>query len=92
MLNFLQGYKTVVFFTITGLLGLVVALEAIDFQAILLPLVCHVDPSALEVGNTCVDKIVSLSGKIVAGISAVGIFLRAVTTSPIFLTLFAKDK
>ena len=80
----LKGWKTFLFFTITGILGLIAALEAIDVKSILFPLICHVPAEAQIVADECTEKVIKLAGAWSAGISAAGIFLRAITTSAIF--------
>lgn len=80
----MQRWKTLLFFTATGLLGLITAFEAIDVKAIALPLICHVPENAQIVADECTGKIVEAAGAITASISAIGIFLRMITTSPIF--------
>lgn len=83
----MQGWKTLLFFTATGLLGLVTALEAVDIKAIALPLICHVPENAQIVADECTGKIVSTAGVITAAISGIGVFLRTITTSSIFKSL-----
>jgi len=83
----MNGWKTIAFFTITGLLGLVTALEAIDLKAILLPLVCHVPANAQIIADECTGKIVQYAGYFTVGVSAVGVWLRTITTTSIFKSL-----
>lgn len=82
----MTGWKTFVVFTIIGVLGLVTALEAVDIKSIFVPLVCHVDPAA-AVADDCTAKIIKLAGVWTSALGAVGVFLRAVTTSAIFKSL-----
>lgn len=88
----MNGWKTFIFFTIVGILGLVTALEAVDIKSILLPLVCHVDASTVAVpgAEDCTYKIIKIAGVWTSVLSGVGIFLRAVTVSPIFKGLFGE--
>lgn len=84
----IKGWKTFVVFTIVGVLGLVTALEAVDIKSILVPLVCHVDAAtANTITNDCTTNIVKIAGVWTSVLGAVGVFLRAVTTSGIFKSL-----
>lgn len=81
----MKGYKSIIFYTVIGGIGLVTALEGLDVKGILLPLACHVDPAAVIAdGNACVDTVIKLAGLWTAGIAAAGGVLRAVTTTAIF--------
>ena len=86
----MKGWKSFIFFTLIGLLGLFTALEGIDITAFLLPLVCHVDPAVTLVGITCAEGIVKIAGLWTTGLAAAGIFLRAITSSPIFKALLGE--
>lgn len=88
MLSFLQGYKTVIVFTLTGLLGLVVALQSINFSTIFLPLICHVDPTSDVTAVPCAVTLTKYLGYWTAALSAVAIGLRAITASSIFTAIF----
>jgi len=83
----MNGWKTIVFFTLTGLLGLVTALEAIDLKAVLLPLVCHVPANAQIIADECTGKLIQYVGYFTAGVGAVGVWLRTITTTSIFKSL-----
>lgn len=84
----MKGFKTFVIFGLIGLLGLVTALEGIDLKPILLPLACQVDPAVVmavdSVSAGCVEKITKLIGYWTAGLGALGVGLRMITSSPIF--------
>lgn len=86
----MKGWKTFVFFIITGLLGLVTALESIDVKEFLFPLLCQMPANAQIVADECTGKIVQAAGMYTAGLSAAGILLRAITISPIF-KLFSNE-
>ncbi len=83
----MKGWKTFLSFGAIGALGLVTALQGIDVKSFLLPLVCQVPENAQIVADECTGKIISLVGYWTSGLSALAIFLRAVTTSPIFKNL-----
>jgi len=83
----MQGWKTIAFFTITGLLGLVTALEGVPVKEIALQMVCHAPVDAQIVADECTGKIVKYSGYFVAGMSFAGAWLRTITTSSIFKSL-----
>lgn len=95
MLEKLSGWKTFVFFFITGLLGLVTAFEGIDWQGILLPLACQVDPDTIVVVDgatgedygSCVEGVIKITGYVVTALSAVGVWLRTITKTSIFQSL-----
>lgn len=86
----MSGWKTIISFTIIGLLGLLTALETIDVKAILLPLVCHTDPALVmtEPADDCAGKVIKLAGYWTTAIAAVGMVLRAITSSAIFKGVF----
>lgn len=84
--------KTIVFFTLTGLTGLFAWMETLPLNDMLLQFVCHVPANAEIVTDECTGKMVQFGGKILAGVSAVGVFLRAVTTSSIFVSMFSDKK
>lgn len=83
----MKGWKTVIFFTVTGVLGLTTALEGIDLKEILLPLVCHAPANAQIVADECTGKIIQYAGYFTAGVSAVGVWLRTITATSIFKSL-----
>ncbi len=85
----MKGFRSIAFFTFVGLLGLITALETVDVKAIMLPLVCHVDASTVPVdgADDCTTKVIKYAGLWTAGIGAVGLFLRSITTSSIFKSL-----
>jgi hypothetical protein len=83
----MKGYKTIIYFTIIGALGLVTALEAVDLKAILLPLVCHVSPEAQIVADECTGKIIQYAGLFMTGFATVGGWLRIITSTAVFNSL-----
>lgn len=83
----MQGWKTIAFFTLTGALGLVTALEGIPVKDIALQIVCHAPVDAQIVADECTGKIVKYVGYFVTGVSFAGVWLRTITTSAIFKSL-----
>lgn len=83
----MAGYKTIIFFTATGALGLVTALEAIPVKDIALQLVCHAPANAQIVADECTGKIIKYVGYFTAAVSMVGVWLRTITTTSIFKSL-----
>jgi len=101
----MSGFKTFIFFTLLGLSSLVVALEGFDLEAILLPMVCHVDPQteleflelartaaegaevAAEAGTECASKVIKYAAMFMTAVSTVGVYLRMITSSSIFISL-----
>jgi len=91
-LNYIKGFRTFIVFTLIGVIGMLTALESIDVAKILLPLVCHFDPATYDPAQPCSVKVLKWAGYWTAGISGLAMFLRTITSSSIFTSIFNKDK
>lgn len=88
----MKGFRSFLFWGSVSALGIVTMLESANLTAILVPAVCHVDPEAVgkligseaSVPDSCVGKVVAITGAIVTALGVAGKILRFVTTSPIF--------
>lgn len=76
MKNLMGKYGHIILFTLIGVSGALAALKAIDLQAILFPLVCHVAADTQAVANECTGKIIAFTGKWVAILAGVGAFIE----------------
>lgn len=82
----MKGWRTIVFFTGIGILGIVTTLGSIDIKEFLLPLFCHIPADADPVGS-CADNIIKLAGIWTSFLGAAGVLLRAITSSAVFKSL-----
>jgi hypothetical protein len=81
----MKGFKTFLFFGALALSGVLTMFNADAIESVLLPALCHIDPSFRpEVPTECMTKAVSAAGAVMAFVGVAGKVLRAVTTTSIF--------
>lgn len=88
MEKFFLKSKTIIFFSVMAALSAVTFFEGFDVKGFLFQAVCHVSPEAQIVADECTGKVIKVASAITGGMSVVAVWLRTLSSSQIFISLF----